>query len=144
MSDTMLEISMEISKTIAAPREKLFNAWLDPEMLVKFMTPGPNMTVPRASADPKVGGRFDVVMRAGDQDLPHSGTYRVIDPHNRIAFAWENPFYTLEDSVVTIDFEDADGGTNVRLTHVRFPSEESRDNHKAGWGSILDALAAAV
>ena len=87
MSDTMLEISMEISKTIAAPREKLFNAWLDPEMLMKFMTPGPNMTVPQASADPVVGGRFDVVMRAGDRDLPHSGTYRVIDPHNRIAFA---------------------------------------------------------
>ena len=101
---------MEISKTIAAPREKLFNAWLDPEMLAKFMTPGPNMTVPEASADPKVGGRFDVVMRAGDQDLPHAGTYKVIDPHNRISFAWENPFYTLEDSIVTIDFEDVDGG----------------------------------
>lgn len=144
MSETMTELSLETSKLIAAPREKLFNAWLDPEMLAKFMMPGPDMTVPEVTSDATVGGRFKIVMRAGDQDMPHSGTYKIIDPHNRIAFTWESAASTMEDSTVTIDFEDAEGGTNVRLHHVRFPSEEIRDNHNAGWGGILNALAAAV
>ena len=42
------------------------------------MTPGPDMSVPEAKTDPKVGGRFLVVMRAGDNDMPHQGTYREI------------------------------------------------------------------
>ena len=31
-------------------------------------------------------------------------------------------------------------GTKVTLTHVKFLSEEMRDNHQKGWGEILDAL----
>ncbi len=144
MTDTATELHLETSRVIAAPKEKLFDAWLDPNMLARFMMPGPNMTVPEAKSDAREGGRFLVVMRAGDQDMPHKGTYKTIDRANRLAFTWESPFSKLEDSVVTIDFTEAEGGTEVKLHHVRFESEESRDNHKGGWASILDALANAV
>ena len=142
MTDTATELRLETSRVINASRETLFDAWLDPEMLAKFMTPGPNMSVPEATSDAAVGGRFLVVMRAGDQDMPHAGTYKTIDRPNRLAFTWESPFSSMEDSTVTIDFEEVDGGTNVRLTHVRFESEESRDNHMGGWTHILESLAA--
>jgi len=144
MSDTMTELSLETSRVIAASRETLFDAWLDPDMLAKFMTPGPNMSVPEATSEAREGGRFKVVMRAGDQDLPHEGTYKTIDRPNRLAFTWESPFSTEEDSTVTIDFAEVDGGTEVTLKHVRFPSEEIRNNHEGGWNSILTALAEAV
>ena len=36
---TDTELKLEISRTIAAPREAVFDAWLDPEMLARFMTP---------------------------------------------------------------------------------------------------------
>ena len=81
-----------------------------------------------------------VMMRAGDQDMPHQGTYKTIDRPNQLAFTWESPMSPIEGSTVTIDFADADGGTEVRLTHVRFPSEESRSNHESGWGAILAVL----
>ncbi len=144
MTDTATELHMETSRVIAADQETLFDAWLDPEMLAKFMTPGPNMSVPEATSDARVGGRFRVVMRAGDQDMPHEGTYKTIDRPNTLAFTWESPFSTLEDSTVTINFEKVEGGTNVKLHHVRFPSEESRDNHMGGWTSILNALSESV
>ena len=144
MTDQVTELKLEISRMIPAPREKLFDAWLDPKMLARFMTPGPDMTVPHAETDPREGGRFLVVMRAGTQDLPHAGTYKVIDRPNRLAFTWESPMSPVEGSTVTIDFEEAPGGTNLRLTHVRFPTEESRDNHKAGWGRIVETLAAEI
>lgn len=144
MTDTATELHLECTRFIAATPEKLFDAWLDPDMLSRFMRPGENMSVPEATTDPKVGGRFMILMRVGDQDMPHAGTYKTIDRPNRLAFTWESPASPIENSTVTIDFEKAEGGTNVRLAHLRFPSEESRDNHKGGWTRILETLAGQV
>ncbi len=135
----MTELSLTLERTINAPQDKLFDAWLDPEMLRKFMTPQQGMSVPHAANDPKKGGRFDIVMQAGDDKIPHAGTYREIDPHERIVFTWESP-YSVDESIVTLTFQPADQGTLVTLHHVRFASEDARDSHNGGWTAILDAL----
>ena len=133
------ELALEVSRVINASKEHLFNAWLDPKMLAQFMTPADGVTVPEAKTDPTPGGRYLIVMRTPDRDLPHSGTYRAIDPHDRIVFTWESEF-SRDDSEVTLTFDEADGGTLVTLRHVRFLDEEKRDNHEKGWGAILEAL----
>ncbi len=138
----MTDLTLTVERTINASQEAVFNAWLDPEMLQKFMMPAPGMSVPRASNDPREGGRFDIVMQA-ESEIPHAGTYKVIDPHNRIVFTWESP-YSAEDSTVTLDFAPTKTGTHVTLTHVRFANEEARDNHQGGWTGILDTLDAAL
>ncbi len=135
----MTELSLTTSRTINAPAERVFNAWLDPAMLARFMTPGPGMTVPKAEADPTEGGRFAIVMKAGDDEIPHAGTYLKINPHSQLVFTWESPF-SVDGSTVTLDLSEVDGGTEVTLTHVKFASEETRDNHLGGWGAILEAL----
>ncbi len=140
---TTTELELTVERTIAAPPEAVFDAWLDPEMLARFMKPGPDMSVPKAETDPREGGRFEIVMRAGDQDMPHTGTYRKISPHSRLVFTWESPFST-EDSTVTLDFTPQGGGTHVRLHHIRFLSEEARDNHQGGWTAILAVLDTAL
>ena len=136
----MTELKLQVSKTINAAPEKVFNAWLDPEMLARFMLPGPNTSVPSASSDATVGGRFAILMKSGDDEIPHAGTYKEIDPHSRIVFTWESP-YSSDDSTVTLNFAPGEGGTLVTLTHVKFPSEDSRDNHEGGWTQILTVLA---
>ncbi|MDA8586244.1 SRPBCC domain-containing protein [Rhodobacteraceae bacterium] len=137
---TATELSLQTSRVINAPRDRLFDAWLDPKMLATFMTPMPGMPASDVTADARVGGRFLIVMHAGDQDLPHEGTYTTIDRPNRLVFTWESPMSPNDDSTVTIDFEEVSGGTKVTLNHVRFPNEESRDNHKGGWAHILQCL----
>tara|TARA_R110002124_G_scaffold14825_1_gene65339 strand:- start:1288 stop:1713 length:426 start_codon:yes stop_codon:yes gene_type:complete len=136
----MTELSLRVTRTINAPIEAVFNAWLDPAMLVRFMTPGEGVTVPKAETDARVGGRFDIVMTAGEKELPHSGTYLTIDRHSKLVFTWESP-YSDAGSTVTLNLApSAAGGTDVELLHVKFPSEESRNNHEAGWGAILATL----
>lgn len=135
----MTELTLTVERTINASQKDVFNAWLNPDMLRKFMMPAPGMSVPVASNDPKVGGRFDLVMQAGDDQIPHAGTYKEIDPHDRIVFTWESPF-SVDDSTVTLTFAPKDGGTHVTLTHVRFADEQARDNHQGGWTGILEAL----
>jgi len=138
----MSELSLTTERTINAPQDKVFGAWLDPEMLKRFMIPGEGMSVPTAETEATEGGSFKIVMQAGDQEIPHHGTYRKIAPHSQIIFTWNSP-YSDEDSEVTLDFAPDGGGTKVTLTHVRFPSEESRDQHLGGWSGILAALEAA-
>ena len=135
----MTDLTLTTTRTIAAPAETLFNAWLDPAMLTRFMCPGPGMTAPRAETDPREGGRFDIVMKAGDKEIPHWGIYKEVKPHERLVFTWQSPF-SVEDSTVTLTFRDTGDGTEVTLHHVKFPSEESRDNHDAGWTAILAKL----
>lgn len=140
MTDTTLnDLSLTISRHIAAPRTRVFDAWLDPEMLARFMRPTETIRGTDITTDPRTGGRFAINMR-GDQDYPHSGTYLEITRPERLVFTWEGP-HSVEGTTVTLTFAEADGGTLVELTQVRFANEDSRDGHKFGWTNILAALA---
>ena len=134
----MTDLSLTCRRLIKAPPEKVFEAWLDPAMMSRFMSPGPDMHVREARSDPRVGGRFFVMM-VGDKDLPHEGTYKEVTRHSRLVFTWEAP-WSAPDTTVTIDFTPAPGGTEVVLTQVRFTSEDSRDGHIDGWTGILTKL----
>jgi uncharacterized protein YndB with AHSA1/START domain len=133
------DLSLKIERVIAAPPERVFNAWLDPVTLAKFMHPAPDMVAPEISNDPREGGRFDILMRHGKAEIPHHGRYTAINPHSRIAFTWVSP-YSPEGSEVTLVLRPDGGGTHITLTHVKFFGEEERDNHEGGWGRILDVL----
>lgn len=139
MTLTDTDLTLTVSRTIAAPIEQVFDAWLDAEMLKQFMQPGPGMTTPSATTDAKVGGRFDLVMQNAGDEMPHGGVYKVIDRPNRIVFSWESPF-AVDGSTVTLDFRREGDGTHVTLTHIRFPNAESRTNHENGWTAILARL----
>lgn len=139
------DLELTINRTIAAPREKVFNAWLSPATLAKFMRPceGEGMDA-RVETDPVKGGRFSIVMRLEDREVPHAGTYLEVDPHSRLKFTWESP-HSLDDSVVTIDLAEIDSRTTALTLHqVKFASEGARDGHISGWTLILDKLAGAI
>jgi uncharacterized protein YndB with AHSA1/START domain/DNA-binding transcriptional ArsR family regulator len=136
----MTDLTLTVNRRINAPAEKVFNAWLDPKMLAKFMLPGETMSVPRVEADAKVGGRFVIVMANAEKEIPHTGAYHVIEPHSRLVFSWESP-HSTDGSTVTLNFKPVDGGaTDVELVQVKFASDESRDGHMKGWTAILAKL----
>ena len=54
----MTDLSLTCRRTIKATPEKVYNAWLNPEMILKYMTFGPEMVCQNAASDPRVGGRF--------------------------------------------------------------------------------------
>ncbi|GAA6207701.1 hypothetical protein NBRC116601_09940 [Cognatishimia sp. WU-CL00825] len=141
MTKANTDLRLSTDRVINAAPEKVFNAWLDPELLARFMRPGPDMSVPSAKSDAREGGTFEIIMRVGDNDLQHAGTYREISPNNRIVFTWESAFSPAE-SEVTLDLKPQGDGTHITLTHVTFYDEEKRDNHLGGWSRILETLAA--
>jgi len=136
----MNDLICKVNKVINAPVEKVFDAWLNPDLLSRFMLPMPGMPQPKTEVDGREGGRFTIYMEVGDQIIPHSGTYLELERPNRMVFSWESPFST-DGSSVALEFISEDSATTrVELTHVRFIDEESRGNHEAGWGNILGVL----
>lgn len=140
----MTDLTVKLNKTINAPIEKVFDAWLDPAMLTRFILPAPGMAPPEVESDAREGGRFTILMRVGDDKIPHSGSYLVVNRPSQLKFTWESPFST-DDSTVTLDFSAVGAQqTSVELTHVKFVNEEARANHEGGWSNILDRLAEVV
>ena len=142
MTATEKDLTLTVERVIDAPAEKLFDAWLDPETMKRFICPF-DTTVPSAFSDAHEGGRFEVMMRVNGKDLPHTGTYKEIDRPNRLVFTWES-HASRDDSEVTLTFTPGTGGTHVKLTQVRFVGEDQREGHRKGWTSILEKLATAA
>lgn len=136
----MTDLSVSLTKTINSPIEKVFDAWLDANTLAKFILPMPGMPEPKTTADGREGGSFTILMKVGDDEIPHTGEYLEVKRPNKLVFTWESPFST-DGSTVTILFTKINSeSTKIDFKHVKFNDEEARKNHATGWGSILEKL----
>ncbi len=135
--------SLEIKRFINAPRARVYKAWTDPEQLKQWW--GPEGVRTRSfAADARVGGkyRWDLLNQEGEE-MTVFGEYRELIAGKKIVFTWkweDDEAWETTNSVVTIELSDRDGGTEVKLTHEKLPSEASRDRHNEGWSSVLDRL----
>ncbi len=136
----MTDLTVNINKIIHAPIEKVFDAWLNPKMLSKFMMPIPGMPESDVKNDARKGGNFTIIMHVGDDNLPHNGEYIEINHPNKLVFTWVSD-NSVNNSRVTLNFTKIDDNkTNISLSQVKFIDEKSRSDHEGGWGNILDKL----
>jgi len=135
----MTERVVVIRRTIGAPRDQIFDAWLDPRMLARFMQPG-DVKHTTAETDARVGGQFRIVMAHGRGDAEHRGEYLIIDRPSRLSFTWISENTDHKPTIVTIDLhERADGATDLVLTHEGLP-DRTIESHSGGWATIVEKL----
>ena len=152
MTDENSDRELVLTRLIDAPREKLYRAWTDAELLKRWFAPKP-WTTPHAELDVRPGGASLVVMRSpGGNDMPCPGVYLEVVPNQRLVFtdaytsAWQpsqKPFMT-----VILTFED-EGGKTRYTARVRHWTVADREAHEkmgfhGGWGLCTDQLAALV
>ncbi len=139
--------TLRLARTFAAPRERVFKTWTEPEALKRWWGPHGYET-PSAVVDLKPGGTYRLGMRKlpDGQVFYLTGTYREVRPPERLVYTWRWEAEPEQgDTVVTVEFRDAgDSRTEVLLTHELFPSEKVRDDHNKGWSGCLDRLADAL
>lgn len=127
-----------IRRYMPAPRERVFAAWLDPVSLARWMRPGAEATA-TAEVDPRVGGRFRIVMKHSGGVTEHTGEYLVIERPARLSFTWISVHTHQIPTQVTVEFLERDQGTELVLTHRALP-ESKIEAHRRGWGAILQNL----
>jgi uncharacterized protein YndB with AHSA1/START domain len=137
---------LRLSRSFAAPRDRVFRAFTAPAQLVKWWGPE-GFTVPACTMDVRAGGTWQTVMRSPEgKDHIVSGVYREIIPPKRLVFtwAWEEDGARGHETLVTIELLEAPGGTRLELTHEVFESEERRERHRHGWSGCFDCLEQAL
>ena len=136
-----------VARTFAAPRERVFRAWTDPEAVRRWFgsSLGPATS---AESDLRVGGGYRITVRIPPTGRrAHAiGEFLEVDPPRRLVytFAWERmPILALGmgDSKVTVEFVEIAGGTEVRLTHELLDRRRLRAFHRWGWNASLGRLA---
>jgi uncharacterized protein YndB with AHSA1/START domain len=135
--------TIEIRRTIRAPRKRVFDAWTRKEEIVRWHAPGP-LTVSLAEIDLRPGGTFRIHMRSPEgKDYCVSGVYREIDPPGKIVYSWGwDGDHPVKDSTVTVEFHERGDATEVVLTHTGITHDKERTGHTEGWIAILEKFTA--
>jgi uncharacterized protein YndB with AHSA1/START domain len=137
-------LTLELTRTLPAPRSAVWEAMTDPDQLAKWWGPK-DFTSPSIDFHPRVGGRYRIAMQppVGEPFFLH-GEFREVEPPTRLSytFVWEPPDPDDRETVVTVVLLDRDGRTEVSLEQGEFATDERRALHEGGWSDSFDKLAA--
>ncbi len=141
-------LELSITRLVDAPRERIYEAWTDPELLRQWFVPKP-WGVATLELDVRPGGVFSTTMLSPEgQEFPNVGVFLEVLPNERIvttdAFGpgWvpkADPFM-----VAVITLEDENGKTRY-TARARHWTAEAKARHEAmgfheGWNKALDQL----
>lgn len=156
-----------ISRTFDAPRELVWKAWTDPELVKKWWGPE-GFTAPSIKIDLRVCGKYIFAMHGPpgsqwDKDMYSAGEYEKIIPKEKLVVTdyfsdeqgnmitpqesgLEDPNFPKE-SIYTVSFEQIEKG-KTKLSII-YPIPKTKEQREAvlksgmieGWNSSLNKLA---
>jgi uncharacterized protein YndB with AHSA1/START domain len=147
--------STRMTKIISAPRERVYNALLDPEAVARWKVPA-GMTCEVHEFDASEGGaiRISLTYDASDRVGKSAGrtdTYRGrfvrLVPNQLVVeadeFETDDPALRGE-MLITVSLSDAQGGTELVAVHDGLPEGVAPADNEVGWREALARLAALV
>lgn len=147
---TEVDRSLVMTRVFDAPRELVFEAWVDPKQLVRWFGPrNVAAVVDRMEVTP--GGAYRFTLRAIDTGERYAlhGTYREVVSPERLVFTWvweeDCPTHVKDvETVVTVMFRALGAKTEIVLHHATFDVPSMRASHTRGWTASFDKLAEAL
>jgi uncharacterized protein YndB with AHSA1/START domain len=147
--------SMQMQRFINAPRERVYDALIDPAAVAHWRVPA-GMTCHVHEFEPREGGivRVSLTYEAPDRTGKTQGatdTYRGrfvrLVPNELVVevdeFETDDPALRGE-MTMTFTLADADGGTELVAVHEGLPKGVSPADNEAGWSEALARLTALV
>ena len=134
--------AVEIVRTIKVPRERVFDAFTIPDQIVKWIGPEDHDAI-SAEVDLRVGGKYSFRFYVESHgELEAHGVFREIVRPSRLAYTWhwDDPRLDIGETLITVDFVEVNGATELRFRHEKLPTTEDRDGHNKGWSLSLDKL----
>jgi uncharacterized protein YndB with AHSA1/START domain len=119
----------------------VFDAWLDPNTVGKWLFATPTGKMSKVKIDARVGGAYVIVENREGADVEHIGEYLEIDRPRRLVFTLKVPKYSEESTKVTIEIRALESGCELTLTHEGVLPDYIASS-TSGWNTILDQLSA--
>lgn len=147
-----LENQLVITRIFDAPRELVWKAWTEPEIMEKWWGPR-GVFIPVCQMDARPGGRIYIVMEAGEElgkfkgtQWPMEGKFVELDKPKKIVFNANaiNEGKVILEHQTTATFEEENGKTtmmvHVVVTKALPGSEFAIAGMEQGWNSQFDKL----
>ncbi len=149
------EVAVRIERTLHASPDRVFRAFLEPELMRQWITPD-ELDLDRITVDARVGGRVEVWhSQRGVSTGKFEGRYVKIDPPRELVYHWafvgtepeKGEYY---DTLVTVRLRAGrDGDTQVSVVHERLASLRRGAPHVIhrlvpGWENCLGKLERAI
>jgi uncharacterized protein YndB with AHSA1/START domain len=132
MTNAPKTIEFKIERTIAAPPEEVYDAWLDPKV------PGtPWSEADKLILEPRVDGFFYWLIRG----TAHYGRFTRTERPRRLEHTWMSRNTLGEESTVTVTFQPKGEDTLMTLVHSGLPDSEQGRGHEKGWNYFLGNFA---
>ena len=135
-----------VTRIYKAGIEEVFDAWIETSKIKQWWGCAECVDV-QSEVEPKVGGKYNHHMKIdtpqGAHDAPGFATLTEYNPPHRLAYT------SNEDDdpmVITVDFTEVEGGTEVRLVHSSIPDirvdgdVELRSVIRDGWSAAFGKL----
>lgn len=135
--------SLRIVRRYSAPRPLVFEALTDPALLSQWFAPTDDFEAYVDRFDASVGGSYRIEMRHASGNV-HTciGTIQELRAPELLVYTWKWEGGEMEDTLVTWELSEVEGGTELVLLHERFPNEQATAEHTAGWTGAVGRLQA--
>lgn len=137
-----------VTRRLHAPRELVFRAYTDPQMIPHWWGPAQYTTIVE-KMDVRPGGVWGYLQKdAGGNEFAFNGEYLEVVPPSKLVSTFEFEPMAGHGSIDTATFENDNGGTLLTM-HSPFQSVEDRDGMlgsgmEDGLRETLDRLEAVV
>ena len=135
--------TLRLERVLAAPREEVFAACVDPERLATWWGPS-GFTAPSIELDVRAGGAYRIAMQPPGAELFHlHGEFLEVEPPRRLSytFVWEPLDPDDRETIVALSFVETAAGTNLLVEQGIFATEARYEVHRNGWTEALERLA---
>lgn len=138
---------LRLTRRFAAPRERVFEAWTNPELLRRWWAALQGWETSVAEVDLRPQGHYRLSMRdpEGGAEYTVVGEYVEVQRPERLVYTWTwqgepDEMRGSERTVVVVEFVENGDATEVLLTHRGFADDRIRDLHGEGWSGCLENL----
>jgi uncharacterized protein YndB with AHSA1/START domain len=124
-----------VERTMFGSTDAIYRAWT---LAIDqwFAAPG------SVSMKPQVGAPFFFETRFEGQRHPHYGRFLELTPGRLIQLTWVTgePGTRGAETIVTVELQPLENGTQLRLSHAGFTDEQTMKDHREAWPHALELL----
>lgn len=133
---------LTLSRTFKAPRQRVFDAWTNPEKIKQWFGCKESV-ITSVVSDLRVGGEYEIQMAQGCNEEGPSGLkgkYTTVNPPEELSYTWGWQGFEggSQETRVTVKFVEDGEFTRLELKHEGFVNEEICGMHTSGWSQSFD------
>jgi uncharacterized protein YndB with AHSA1/START domain len=133
---THREKPVHVTRRFETTPQTLFDAWVHPAIMKKWMFKSPTNEIINIKLDLKNGGKFSILELANDKTINHYGEYLEIERPHRLKFTLEVPEHFPGVTEVTVSIGPTSKGCELELVQTGVAPEVTEKN----WEDMLKKL----